>query len=163
MNNKIFITVIVIAIIVLGGYILLRKPQSPAPSPDTQTEPSEEMLPTQPATTQEEEAPSMNENVVIYTDSGFSPSTIRVKIGATVTFKNESSKAMWPASAIHPSHKVYSGTSLQEHCPDINGTAFDACTGIQPGNSWSFTFQKKGNWKYHDHLNPGNTGTILVE
>lgn len=163
MNNKIFITVIVIAIIVLGGYILLRKPQSPAPSPDTQTGPSEETPPTQPATTQEEEAPSMNENVVIYTDSGFSPSTIRVKIGATVTFKNESSKAMWPASAIHPSHKVYSGTSLQEHCPDINRTAFDACTGIQPGNSWSFTFQKKGNWKYHDHLNPGNTGTILVE
>jgi plastocyanin len=70
---------------------------------------------------------------------------------------------MWPASAFHPTHTVYSGTSLSEHCPDTAGTAFDACKGFLPGQSWSFKFTKAGTWKYHDHLNPGATGTIVVE
>ncbi|BCX15636.1 MAG: hypothetical protein KatS3mg097_528 [Candidatus Parcubacteria bacterium] len=101
--------------------------------------------------------------VIIYTDSGYSPNTLKIKVGESVTFKNQSSQAMWPASAMHPSHTVYSGTSLVEHCPDTAGIAFDACTSIQPGNSWSFTFNKKGSWRYHDHLIPSFTGTIIVE
>jgi plastocyanin len=103
------------------------------------------------------------QNVITYTDSGYSPSVLYVKVGDIVTFKNESSKSMWPASADHPSHRVYSGTSLSEHCPDPAGNAFDACTGFLPGSSWSFKFNKAGTWKYHDHLNPSATGTIVVE
>lgn len=103
------------------------------------------------------------QNIVTYTDSGYSPRTLKVKVGETVTFKNQSLQAMWPASDFHPTHRVYSGTSLQEHCPDTTGTAFDACTEIQPGDSWSFTFNKQGTWKYHDHLSPSHTGTIIVE
>src|SRR3989344_5429956 len=36
-----------------------------------------------------------------YTNSGYSPSSLVVKKGATVTFKNESSRETWPASAKH--------------------------------------------------------------
>jgi plastocyanin len=86
-----------------------------------------------------------------------------IKKGETVTFKNQSSNSMWPASAMHPTHRVYSGTSLDEHCPDTTGTAFDACKGFLPGQSWSFIFNKTGTWKYHDHLNPSATGTVVVE
>jgi len=32
-----------------------------------------------------------------------------------------------------------------------------------PGESWSFKFDEGGTWKYHDHLNPGATGMIVVE
>ncbi len=105
----------------------------------------------------------VEENAVTYADSGFSPSTLTIKAGDTVVFKNESSSAFWPASAVHPIHRVYSGTSLDEHCPDTAGAAFDACTGIQPGNSWSFTFNKTGTWRYHNHLNASHIGTIVVE
>lgn len=167
MNNKIIITVIVVAAIVLGGYFLLRSPQSPAPSFNLPTALSQETSQTPlPPTTQVSVAPeasSISQNVVTYTDSGYSPSTLRIKTGTTVTFKNESSRAMWTASAVHPSHTVYSGTALGEHCPDTTGTAFDTCTGIQPGNSWKFTFTKNGTWKYHNHLSPGDAGTIVVE
>lgn len=104
-----------------------------------------------------------SQNIIIFSDSGYSPNTLYIKVGTNVVFKNQSSKAMWPASDFHPTHSLYSGTTLSEHCPDTQGIAFDACTGIQPGDSWNFTFNKKGKWKYHDHLNPAYTGIIIVE
>ena len=104
----------------------------------------------------------MEEKVIIYTDTGYSPNTLTIKNGETVVFKNQSSKTMWPASAMHPSHRVYGGTSLEEHCPDTTGVAFDACKGFLPSGIWSFKFDKVGEWKYHDHLNSGDFGTIVV-
>jgi hypothetical protein len=65
---------------------------------------------------------------------------------------------------VHLSHRVYSGTSLNEHCSDISGATFDACKGFLRGEGWSFTFNKIGTWEYHDHLNPGdNTGMLVVK
>ena len=64
---------------------------------------------------------------------------------------------MWPASAMHPSHKEYPTTG------GCLGSAFDACKGVKPGESWPFKFDIAGNWKYHDHLNPKNFGAIIVQ
>lgn len=100
---------------------------------------------------------------IIYTDSGYSPSELTIKVGDTVTWKNQSSVEMWVASAMHPTHTLYSGTSLQEHCPDLDNNDFDQCKGVKSGESWSFTFDKKGTWKYHDHLTQGKFGSIVVE
>jgi plastocyanin len=179
--NKIIIAIVVVVIVLVGGYFLLRGAPQQTPlvsQPSNQTpaaqppvaEPSREQSTTQPSVSEELSQPSpeapvpaVKENVVVYTNSGYSPSTLTVKKGETVTFKNQSSRSMWPASAMHPTHRVYSGTSLDEHCPDTAGTAFDACKGFLPGQSWSFIFNKTGTWKYHDHLNPGATGTIVVE
>src|SRR3989344_2788172 len=52
---------------------------------------------------------------VTYDGSGFSPKEIVVKLGDTVTFVNASGGKMWVASAMHPTHTVYGGTSLYEH------------------------------------------------
>lgn len=109
------------------------------------------------------EVPTVNENVITYTDTGYSPNTITIKNGETIIFKNQSSKSMWPASAMHPSHRLYSGTSLDEHCPDKTNSTFDACTGILPGGSWSFKFDKNGSWGFHDHLDSKNFGKITAE
>jgi len=100
---------------------------------------------------------------IMYTDGGFTPTTLNIAKGATVRFVNKSSRDVWPASALHPSHTVYDSTSLSEHCPNADGTAFDACKGVAPGASWSFTFTKAGEWKYHDHLNPRNFGSVIVK
>lgn len=97
---------------------------------------------------------------VTYTDDGFSPRSVTVKAGDKVTFVNNSSGRMWVASAIHPSHTAYSGTSRENHCPDTTGTAFDQCGD---GQTYTFTFAKTGNWNYHNHLAPNNVGTIVVK
>ncbi len=101
--------------------------------------------------------------LITYTDNGFGPNPLTVKKGDTVIFKNESSSDFWPASAMHPTHIVYGGTTLQEHCPDDAGVAFDSCKGIPSGASWSFKFEKIGSWNYHDHLNASHFGKVIVE
>lgn len=96
---------------------------------------------------------------VTYTDQGFSPTTITIKRGSKVRFVNATSESMWVASDQHPTHTAYSGTSRTEHCPDTAGTAFDQCAA---GNSFTFTFNKVGSWKYHNHSESDEGGTIIV-
>jgi plastocyanin len=108
-------------------------------------------------------ATNASEHVITYTDSGYAPKSLTVKKGDTVVYKNNSAKNMWPATAKHPAHEVYSGTTLAQHCPDAAGTAFDACKGIAPGASWSFVFNKTGTWFYHDHLTPTLFGSVEVQ
>ena len=100
---------------------------------------------------------------VTYSDSGYSPATITVKKGDTITFDNKSSKIMWPASAAHPTHKAYPGTDI-EFCGTLQSSgAFDACRGYGSDESWDFKFEELGTWKYHNHLQPNHTGTIIVK
>lgn len=96
--------------------------------------------------------------VVRITDEGFSPASVTVKKGQAVRWSNNADVASWPASAVHPTHAVYP----QKGSADCSGSSFDACSGVAPGESWSFTFTKVGSWKYHDHLKPSKTGTVVV-
>ncbi len=86
---------------------------------------------------------------VTYTNDGFSPAVLRVKLGDTVTFKNNSGEDLWVASNPHPTHTGLSG--------------FDAQTGIGQGESYVYTFTRLGTWGYHNHLHPAFGGTIVVE
>lgn len=95
-------------------------------------------------------------NTIEITAAGFSPSTLTIKAGDTVTWINKDTAQHWPASALHPTHAVY---------PEPGGcfaSKFDACKGLEAGESFSFTFTHVGEWKYHDHLNPTLFGTIAV-
>jgi plastocyanin len=85
---------------------------------------------------------------VSMTQAGFEPATLTVRKGTTVVFKNNGTTAIWPASAPHPTHTDY---------PE-----FDPRKGIKAGESWSFTFEKVGEWKYHDHLNASKFGKVVV-
>lgn len=138
--KKLIFGLVIAAVVILGSYSLLNGPTAPPQenNPDTAAE-----------------APSGN--VVTYTDAGYSPNPLTIKAGETVTFKNESSRSMWPASAMHPTHREYPTTG------GCLGSTFDACMGVQPGNSWSFQFDIAGTWRYHDHLNPSSFGMIVVE
>lgn len=93
---------------------------------------------------------------IFFTNEGYSPDTLTIKKGDQVIFVNQSDMDFWPASAIHPTHEVYpeGGGCL--------GSAFDACDALTPGTSWAFTFNEVGEWKFHDHLSPNFTGTIIV-
>jgi plastocyanin len=98
-----------------------------------------------------EEDKMMNEDnvIVAYTDDGFSPQSITVKVGSMVTFFNESTTDMWVASALHPTHQELPG--------------FDQLKGEAAGSSYSFTIDQAGTWRFHDHLNPTAFGSVVVE
>ncbi len=96
---------------------------------------------------------------ITLSDNGFSPASVTIKKGQAVQWVNEGSGTMWIGSADHPTHTVYSGTTLRGHCPDESGTAFDQCG---TGNSYTFVFEKAGTWHYHNHVKASQTGTVLV-
>lgn len=153
--NKIIIGIaaLVVIVIVVGGYLLLNKSETPVlPTPaEVATITERAATPVAPA------APVAEQFVIHYSDVGYSPNPLRVPVGATVVFKNESSRTMWPASAMHPTHAEY---------PTVGGcfgSTFDACRGVQLGDAWSFKFDIVGSWKYHDHLKPSVYGVVVVE
>lgn len=137
--KKTIATISIAALVALGGYFILTLNQQEA-------QPSSAIQPT-----------VVEEKLVTYTDSGYSPNSITIKKGETVIFKNQSARSMWTASGAHPTHRLYPTTG------GCLGSTFDACQGVQPDDSWSFTFDIVGAWKYHNHLRPEDTGTIIVE
>ncbi len=173
MYMKLFITIIIIVFAVVVGIFLFGENQvSQAPTgdivsntmpvPGPEGEGVLEMIVTpapQPPVSPQPPAPQ--EVTITYTDTGYVPSPIRIAVGTTVTFKNMSSRQMWTASALHPTHTIYPQHTLM--CATIGGSDFDACKGIAPGDSWSFRFDFKGDWLYHDHLMPSNRGEVSVE
>lgn len=174
--NKTIITVVIVAVVVLGGYFIFKDSQPSLEKAPTITPISSEtsvsssskssVIIIQPPASQssasqssvaEKPAAEKKEHIITYTDNGYAPATLTIKKGETVIFKNQSSRAMWAASAMHPTHRVYPTTG------GCLGSTFDACKGVQTGDSWSFKFDVSGSWKYHDHLTPGDRGEIIVQ
>lgn len=87
-------------------------------------------------------------STVGYTDNGFVPNTVTVLVGTTVQFANQSSTGMWVASAVHPTHQLLPG--------------FDQLQSVARGGVYDYTFTKVGTWKYHNHVNATDTGTVVV-
>ena len=83
------------------------------------------------------------------TDTGFVPAAVTVEVGARVTFMNDGQALHWPSSDVHPTHELLPG--------------FDAGQGLGTGESYSFTFEEKGTWGFHDHLFPELKGEVIVE
>lgn len=141
----------IVLVVLIGGVVYLFRGDF--------TEKRDEMK----ATSTAEEAVSQEPNTIVYTDGGFSPSPLTVKVGETVVFKNESAREVWPASAMHPTHEVYPGTSIEKCDSAAPGEMFDACGPVMSGESWSFAFREVGEWVYHDHLNASYFGKVAVE
>ncbi|HEY5695334.1 MAG TPA: cupredoxin domain-containing protein [Candidatus Saccharimonadales bacterium] len=87
-------------------------------------------------------------NTITYSDSGFSPKTITVKAGTTITLKNTSAANMQFDSDPHPVH--------------TNDTELNIGS-VAAGQSTTFTVNTPGTHGYHNHLNPSDTGTIVVQ
>ena len=104
------------------------------------------------------EAVAVPVTVITFTDAGFEPSTVAIKKGQTVRWMNNSSTNTWPASAVHPTHSIYP----QKSASDCLGSSFDACRGLAKGETWDFTFNDVGTWKFHDHLHASKTGSVTV-
>ena len=87
-------------------------------------------------------------NMITYSDTGFSPNPLNVKVGEAITFNNTSNNVVQVNSAPHPAHNLY---------PVLNIGA------INPGESKSITLTSAGTYKYHNHLNVSQNGQIVVQ
>lgn len=96
------------------------------------------------------------------TDSGYVPQNLTAKKGSTVTWINKTSTPNWPASAMHPTHEKYPGSSITKCGTGDSEDIFDACKGLEEGESFSFTFNEVGEWGYHEHLAVKMFGKIIV-
>ena len=162
---KTVIAIVVVIVLALGGYFFFaQKTQAPVQNPTTvRTDTSATVETTNPnvvvdTTVTPPSATALKTVTVSYNGTSFSPKSVSIKKGDTVKFVSTGA-IMWVASAMHPAHVVYSGTTKDAHCPDTSGTAFDQC-GI--GGTYNFTFGKVGSWGYHNHVAASNFGMVVV-
>lgn len=135
-----------LAVLVLGGALILggcslfpsqTAVNTVAPQATSQASPVENPL-----------EDMTNAVTVSYKDGAFSPSLVKVKAGQAVKFVNSGKDPVWVASDPHPTHTDYPG--------------FDSRKGLASGESYIFVFNRVGTWGYHNHLNPGEKGTVEV-
>lgn len=169
-KNAILGIVVVIIVLLAGVFFVTQKASAPSPSaanPNAGYDAAAGLPPTtgtgvNASTSAAALAPVTNASTVTYTDTGFSPKTLTVKVGTAVRFVNNSSGKMWVASNPHPIHNGYDGTTLAQHCAAGSARSFDACVAIAPGAAYIFTFNKAGSWGYHNHMNVTDLGTVVV-
>lgn len=145
-GNKTVIAVIAVAIALAAAgavafFFMSNKSAAPKASDQTETTTTTE-TPTNNTTSE------TDGTVISYTDSGFSPDSLTIKAGTSVTVKNNSTMQLEFASGDHPTHTKE---------PELNTKT------IGPGESTSFTPTKTGTWSFHNHFNSSDTGTLIVE
>lgn len=86
--------------------------------------------------------------IINYTKNGFEPAEIVVRLGTKVTWNNLSDKDIEINSSKHPTHEDYPQLNLNK---------------VAPKGSASLIFNEPGTFKYHNHLNPSQVGTVKVE
>ncbi len=143
-KTVIVIIVVVLAVLGIGGAIALSHRSDNKTTPATSSTPASNSTNSSSGTT-------TNQNTgmtITYSKDGFSPTTLTVKNGSQVTIKNDSSGLLQFDSDPHPVHT---------DDPELNvGT-------ISPGQSKTVTVTTTGSHGYHNHLNPSDTGTLIVE
>ncbi|HUQ30265.1 MAG TPA: hypothetical protein VM103_01970 [Candidatus Paceibacterota bacterium] len=141
MRNTILIFGVLTAVGIVGFWIPHERAKQPSPQPMT--------------------ASGEAEIVVKYTEHGFDPQTITVAVGTTVAWVDTSGRPMWVGSDPHPTHTDLPGF---DQLRVINRANFlFVRTAYAHGNDvYEYTFTKVGAWKYHNHINPSDRGTVIV-
>ena len=123
------------------------------------------------------EPPVSEKSVVQVTDKGFVPNIMKIKAGEVVTFISKATAPVWPAGDAHPTHDNYPSDAYallgdqaksfgSKACVEYGirkGNVFDPCKMLLPEQTFSFRFNEKGTWKFHNHVRPEHTGKIIVE
>lgn len=135
MNSKYLIGIVVLIVIVVGGFMLMKGGnQAPAPaSAPAQQNSGQNAAPTS--------ATSTGKNMVTIQSYAFSPAALTVKVGDKVTWTNQDAVG---------------------HSAVADDKSFD--TGIiAQGQSGSVTFSKAGTFAYHCSVHPMMKATITVQ
>lgn len=142
MKKPLIITLVVIAILGIGGYAILHKSPAKTETSTTATSTSQQQ------STTSNNSSTATANTITFDGTQFSPATMTVKSGTVITVKNTSSDSLQLDSDPHPAHTDDT---------DLNvGT-------VAPGASKTFTVTKTGSYGYHNHLDPTVQAKITVE
>lgn len=106
-------------------------------------------LQTQQPTQQTGVTPLPKEVSVELTDDGFTPEEVTIEAGSAVRWTNTSSANRATVNSDdHPTHKKF---------PELNLGEF------QKGSTLVHIFTNAGTYTYHNHFNPKQTGTVIVQ
>lgn len=95
-------------------------------------------------------ASSQPQAQISITGTGFSPATISIQAGTQVTWTNDDAKSHQIAADPYPKN---------DSIPGLDSTQI-----LEPGDSYGFSFETAGSYRYHDQLNPLELlGTVVVE
>lgn len=135
--------------LVIAGQLGSKKninPSNPATNSNQQSQPAQQ---TQAGSSNTGGAPITEKLVnITLTSSGFEPQTKTIEKGSRVIWLNKSGETASLNSADHPTHRLYPALNLGE---------------FANGSSVQLIFDKSGTYKYHNHLKPSQTGTIIVQ
>lgn len=98
---------------------------------------------------------------VTYGPNGFQPKEITIKLGQIVAWENPTGRPVWVGSDPHPAHTDLPGfdqKQINRAVPRFIGQAYAHGEAV-----YEYKFTKRGRWGYHNHLYPGDTGTVIVE
>lgn len=154
--NKKYIILAIAVLVVLYASSLLFKDSAFAPNAqdakklDVATTTSSTTTAPKPAVkkTTTPAVPKVSAYTISYTDTGFSPTVIEVKLGSTITFVNNSSRELSIAST------------------DIGGfgvTLLNQKGSINRGGTFKVTFTGTGTWNYMNRLWQRDGGNIIVK
>ena len=132
--NKTIIAIILV-LVLIGGYLTFRNMGSTNTPSTVLSSPTVSPI-------------SQTETNVTVTQDGFNPSTITVKAGTDIIWTNKSGGPVTVNSDNHPTHLLY---------PELNLGEFS------DGSSVSVILTKPGTYTYHNHLQPSQKGTIIVQ
>lgn len=169
MNKKYIIGAVIVIVAIWIGFSLGKKsavaPATPTngvseqvatTTPEVQkaatSVPAKKTVTVAPKTTTVLNAPIITSNgsyLISYTSTGFNPNTITIKVGKSVHFVNNSTKAM----------------SIVTTAPDTNQaqSEFNQGKTVGQGGTYDFTFMSAGIWGYMNRDNKVDQGTIVVQ
>lgn len=140
--KKVLITIIVVAVLGLAGWLILaddKDTDNSTPAPTT----------TQANSSDQSTAATDSETASIsYTNNGFEPQSLSVKAGTEVTIVNNSSDDLQFSSDPHPVHTDNAEINMGR---------------LAPGESQTLVVSVTGTHGVHNHLNDSDTMTLIVE
>jgi plastocyanin len=138
--------VIVVLVVAIGAFAIARPKKTVQTSTTTTSNQAAAPATTPSAATTDSTASSAV--TVAFDNNGFSPATVTVKSGGTITFKNTSSGAIQPSSDPHPAHTDN---------PELNVGV------IAAGQSKTITVKNVGTWGMHDHFNESMRMDVVIQ
>ncbi len=149
--RALIITVVVVAILAIGAFLLVNNKNKSTSSSST-TSSSDNSSTSGSSDNSSSSTPASDTVTITYTDSGFSPSSAKVKNGGQIIWVNKSGSQVQIGVNPHPTH---TGDRM------ITNGQFTL--DLDDGQQTTVNVTKTGTFGYHNHLLPNDTGTITVE
>jgi plastocyanin len=138
MKKGIIIGAVVVVVIALGGWYVAANKSNNKSNSDNMGDMN---MPSSSSNSGSSNKPQAT-NAVTIQNFAFSPSSITVKKGTKVTWTNKDSVA----------HTVN----------ETDGKTGPNSSDVNPGSSYSFTFNSPGTYHYHCAIHPSMLGTVVV-